>query len=59
MFQIFYSAANGFSKFYDVLSDSRTDVVLVFIDVILLVAISVDVRNIVGAGTNKFLICQN
>jgi len=56
-FQIFYSTADNFSEFYNVsLNSSRTDVVLVFVDVVLLVAASVDIRDIVYAGADRSLI---
>jgi len=55
-FQIFYSTADKFSEFHSVsLNSSGTDVVLVFVDVVLLVATSVDIRDIVDTGADGFL----
>ena len=50
---MFHSIADRFSEFHDIsLGSSETDIVLVFIDVVLLVAASVDVRDVVSAGAN-------
>ena len=50
---MFHSIADRFSEFHDIsLGSSGTDIVLVFIDVVLLVAASVDVRDVVSAGAN-------
>ena len=49
--------ADGFGKSHNISSgSSRTDVVLVFVDIVLPVTASVDIRNIVGTNVNRFLI---
>jgi len=46
-----------FSESHDILLDgSETDVMLVFIDIILSVAASVNIRDVIGADTDGFLI---
>jgi len=46
-----------FSESHNIsLGSSRTDVVLVFVDIVLPVAASVNIRNIVGTNANRFLI---
>ena len=50
---MFHSAVNGLSESHGVSSGGDgTDVVLVFVDVVLPVAAGVDVRDVVGAGAD-------
>ena len=54
---MFYSTVDIFSESHGILSGSSgTDVVLVFINVILPVAASFDIRDVVDAGTDGSLI---
>ena len=54
---MFHSAMNGLSESHGVSSGGDgTDVVLVFVDVVLPVAAGVDVRDVVDAGADGSLI---
>jgi len=54
---MFHSIADGFSESYSISSDSSgTDVVLVFVDVVLSVVVGVNVRDVIDAGTDRSLI---
>ena len=54
---MFHSIADGFSESHSISSDSsKTDVVLVFVDVVSLVVVGVNVRNVIDAGADRSLI---
>jgi len=54
---MFHSVADEFSESYSVLlGGSRTDIVLVFVDVVLSVAVGINIRNVIGAGADRSLI---
>ena len=54
---MFHSIADGFSESYSISSDSSgTDVVLVFVDVVLSVVVGVNVRDVIDAGADRSLI---
>jgi len=53
---MFYSIADRFSKSHSVsLGSSETDFVLVFVDIVLLVATGINIRDIIGVGANGSL----
>ena len=51
---MFYSITDRFSKFHSVsLGSSKTDFVLVFVNIVLPVATGINIRDIIGIGTNS------
>jgi len=53
---MFYSIADRFSESHSIsLGGSKTDFVLVFVDIVLLVATDVNIRDIIDVGADRSL----